>query len=239
MGECWQHKHTQHTPSTKTECDYLYGWIKNGHICNNLSQNGETLRYSWEPKRRRRRRRRRKSLAYTWLFYYSTLLNLILIGWKLWPNRSALCWFCILNKGQDRVKTLTKQICSMLILYSEQRSRQGENFDQTDLLYADFVFWTKIKTGWKLWPNRSALCWFCMLYKGQDRVKTLTKQICSMLILYAIQRSRQGENFDQTDLLYADFVFCAKVKTTKSGMKWPWHPGKPTTISKPLHLICP
>ena len=22
-------KHTQHAPTTKTECDYLYGWIKN------------------------------------------------------------------------------------------------------------------------------------------------------------------------------------------------------------------
>ena len=28
MGECWQQKHTQHAPSTKTECDYLYGWIE-------------------------------------------------------------------------------------------------------------------------------------------------------------------------------------------------------------------
>ena len=27
-GECWQEKHTQHAPSTKTECDYLNGWIK-------------------------------------------------------------------------------------------------------------------------------------------------------------------------------------------------------------------
>ena len=28
MSECWHQKHTQQTPSTKTECDYLYGWIK-------------------------------------------------------------------------------------------------------------------------------------------------------------------------------------------------------------------
>ena len=28
MGECWQQKHPQHAPSTKTECDYLNGWIK-------------------------------------------------------------------------------------------------------------------------------------------------------------------------------------------------------------------
>ena len=28
MGECQQQKHTQHAPAMKTECDYLYGWIK-------------------------------------------------------------------------------------------------------------------------------------------------------------------------------------------------------------------
>ena len=28
MGECRQQKHTQHAPTTKTECDYLNGWIK-------------------------------------------------------------------------------------------------------------------------------------------------------------------------------------------------------------------
>ena len=33
-GECRQQKHTQHAPSTKTECDYL-----NGHIRKNLSKN--------------------------------------------------------------------------------------------------------------------------------------------------------------------------------------------------------
>ena len=39
MGECRQQKHTQHAPSTKTECDYLNGWIKkNGHIRKNLTQ---------------------------------------------------------------------------------------------------------------------------------------------------------------------------------------------------------
>ena len=27
-GDCWQQRHTQHAPSTKTECDYLNGWIK-------------------------------------------------------------------------------------------------------------------------------------------------------------------------------------------------------------------
>ena len=38
--ECRQQKHTQHAPSTKTECDYLNGWIKkkNGHIRKNLTQ---------------------------------------------------------------------------------------------------------------------------------------------------------------------------------------------------------
>ena len=33
--------------STKTECNYLNSWIKNGHIRKNLTQNGEPQRYSW------------------------------------------------------------------------------------------------------------------------------------------------------------------------------------------------
>ena len=40
--------------SIKTECDYLYGWTKNGQIRKNLTQNGDTQRYSWERWRRRR-----------------------------------------------------------------------------------------------------------------------------------------------------------------------------------------
>ena len=42
-------------PSTKTVCDYLCGWIRNGHIHKNLTKNGEPQRYSWEHRRRRRR----------------------------------------------------------------------------------------------------------------------------------------------------------------------------------------
>ena len=40
--------------SMKTECDYLYGLLENGHIHKNLTQNGEPQRYSWEHGRRRR-----------------------------------------------------------------------------------------------------------------------------------------------------------------------------------------
>ena len=38
MGECQQQKHTQHEPSTKTECEYLYGWINKTVTCAKLSQ---------------------------------------------------------------------------------------------------------------------------------------------------------------------------------------------------------
>ena len=32
-GECWQQEHTQHTPTMKTEYDYLSGWIqKQSHM---------------------------------------------------------------------------------------------------------------------------------------------------------------------------------------------------------------
>ena len=38
-GEYRQQKHSQHAPSTTTECDYLYGWIqKTGHTPKNLTQ---------------------------------------------------------------------------------------------------------------------------------------------------------------------------------------------------------
>ena len=39
--ECGQQEHTQHASSTKTECDYLNGWIRNGFRHKNLNQNGE------------------------------------------------------------------------------------------------------------------------------------------------------------------------------------------------------
>ena len=47
----------KNTPSmnapTKTECDYLNGWIKNSHICKNLTQNGEAQRYDWEHRKKK------------------------------------------------------------------------------------------------------------------------------------------------------------------------------------------
>ena len=55
MGECWQQKHTQHAPSTKMECDYLSGWIRNSHIRKNLTQNCEPRDKGGECRRRRRR----------------------------------------------------------------------------------------------------------------------------------------------------------------------------------------
>ena len=36
------------------ECDYLNGWIKSGHICKNLTQNGEPQRYSWGTQKKKK-----------------------------------------------------------------------------------------------------------------------------------------------------------------------------------------
>ena len=57
----------QHAPSTKTECDYLNGWIKKKKkqnnnnnnnktvlILKNLSQKGEPQRYSWGTQKKSR-----------------------------------------------------------------------------------------------------------------------------------------------------------------------------------------
>ena len=54
-GECWQQKHAQHAPSTRTKCDYLNGWIKNGYIHKNLTKTGEPQRSSCEHRTRTRR----------------------------------------------------------------------------------------------------------------------------------------------------------------------------------------
>ena len=50
-GECWQQKHTQNAPSTKTVCDYLYGWIKKRSHTQKSHQNGEPQIHSWELRR--------------------------------------------------------------------------------------------------------------------------------------------------------------------------------------------
>ena len=55
MGECWQQKHTQHAPSSKTKCDDLYGWIKKRSHTQKLTKNSELQRYGWECRRKRRR----------------------------------------------------------------------------------------------------------------------------------------------------------------------------------------
>ena len=48
MGECQQQKHTRHALSTKTECDYLNGWIKKTVTYAKISpKSGEPQRYSW------------------------------------------------------------------------------------------------------------------------------------------------------------------------------------------------
>ena len=53
-GECRQQKHTQHAPSTKTECDYLNGWTKKTVTYANISpESGEPKRYSWGTKKKK------------------------------------------------------------------------------------------------------------------------------------------------------------------------------------------
>ena len=51
MGECRQQKHTQHTPSTNTRCDYLCGWIK---------KRSHTQKFQRERERERERERRER-----------------------------------------------------------------------------------------------------------------------------------------------------------------------------------
>ena len=59
-GECQQPKHTQHAPFMKTECDYLNGWNKNGHIRKNLTQKGEPQIYSWGTQKKKKTKKKKK-----------------------------------------------------------------------------------------------------------------------------------------------------------------------------------
>ena len=60
-GECRQQKHTQHAQLTKTKCDYLNGWLKNGHMRRNLTQNGEPQRYSlWAQKKKKEKKKKNR-----------------------------------------------------------------------------------------------------------------------------------------------------------------------------------
>ena len=54
-GECRQQKHTQHAPSTKTDCDYLNGHINKTVTCAKISpQIVNSIDIAGERRRRRR-----------------------------------------------------------------------------------------------------------------------------------------------------------------------------------------
>ena len=40
----------------KMECDYLNGWIKNGHIRKDRIQNGEPQRYGWRTQKKKKKK---------------------------------------------------------------------------------------------------------------------------------------------------------------------------------------
>ena len=68
-GECRQQKHTQHAPSTKTECDYLKlnGWIKKrSHTQKSHPKRGEPQRYSWGTHTHtHKKKKKKKRTSYT------------------------------------------------------------------------------------------------------------------------------------------------------------------------------
>ena len=46
------------------ECTYLNGWIKNGHLRKNLTQNSEPQRSSWGTKKKRSKERQLHNLQH-------------------------------------------------------------------------------------------------------------------------------------------------------------------------------
>ena len=99
-GECRQQKHTQHAPSTKTECGYLCGWIIKRSHTQNLTKNSELQRYSW--KRRRRKRMERQNFT------------------RGWPTLCSVCF----EYGRQRVKSRP----SLLLLLRSHLYLWGSSF---------------------------------------------------------------------------------------------------------------
>ena len=111
-GEYWRQKHTQHEPSMKTECDYLYDWNTTSHIRKkslslSLSHthththtNGKLQSYSWECRSRRRSPDRDKPILQQW---WESLLGV------------NPCWVGVLA-GRVCMLTLTPLLCLFVCL---------------------------------------------------------------------------------------------------------------------------
>ena len=61
MGECQQQKHTQHAPSTKTECDYHNGWIiKRSHTQKSHPKVVNPRDIAGERKKKKKKKKKKK-----------------------------------------------------------------------------------------------------------------------------------------------------------------------------------
>ena len=89
MGECRQQKHTQHAPSTKTERDYLNGWIKKRSHTQKSHPKMVNPRDRAGERRRRRRRRRRRSKAANLTSHYA-----LAVACTPSVNKAAGCAIC-------------------------------------------------------------------------------------------------------------------------------------------------
>ena len=79
-GECRQQKHTQHAPSTKTECDYLNGWIKK----RSHTQKSHPKMVNPRDIAGERRRRSRRRMQYQLVIFHNHCMQLSFVAfiWK-------------------------------------------------------------------------------------------------------------------------------------------------------------
>ena len=117
-SECWQQKTCPHAPSTKMECDYLNGWIKNGHICKHLTQTGEPQRCSWGMQKKRK-----KWLKHFLLYWLPCYRASARAGWPSvstlslgeWAN--LICYFYLSVVANATVQAVPPQRYTSILLW--------------------------------------------------------------------------------------------------------------------------
>ena len=143
MGECWQQKHIQHATSTKTECDYLYGWIRKWW----QTQKCHPKWWTPEIKLGRQKKKKKNSLPDSRWYFFSDWgwpCDYHMLFWKFWSLavdsflcnsereqnvtrwnvlrwlQSTLSYLCFVQSVTGASKTVLKLVIKASSVYSVQ-----------------------------------------------------------------------------------------------------------------------
>ena len=177
-------------PSTKMECDCLNCWIKNGHICKNLTQNDEPQRYSWGMQKKKKKKKKKfailKMSSFSFCQRSDCLDHAINPVWTYLPHITQLCGLCCVEETTARLvycdSVLLTQLCGLCCV-EETTAR---------LVYCDSVLLTQ-------------LCGLCCVEETTARLvycdSVLLTQLCGLCCV--VQKTAR--------LVYCDSVLLTQL----------------------------